>query len=254
MKLIGVLNKGRVGETPTQIIGFWNARGLNKPDKQKEMNLFVHNLKVGLFGFLETRIKRAKALNASFYLCQGWSFVTNLDKYPGGRIWLLWKPHLYDVDIRLVTKQMIHCKVKHKGSRMRFNMTMVYGFNEQAARRKLWEDINQIGAKMDEPWAVMGDFNCILNREERIGSRVTMAETRDFRQCIEACGLKDLRSSGAFIMWNNKQGGDSRVYNRIDKVLVNTEWIIELPPPEVHFMHEGIYDHCPITINWEGRT
>ncbi|XP_070018366.1 uncharacterized protein [Nicotiana sylvestris] len=202
------------------------------------MNMFVHNLKVGLFGFLETRIKRAKGLNASFYLCQGWSFVTNLDKYPGGRIWLLWKPHLYDVDIRVVTKQMIHCKVKHKRSRMRFNMTMVYGFNEQAARRKLWEDINQIGAKMDEPWAVMGDFNCILNREERIGSRVTMAETRDFRQCIEACGLKDLRSSGAFIMWNNKQGGDSRVYNRIDKVLVNTEWIIELPPPEVHFMHE----------------
>lgn len=72
---------------------------------------------------------------------------------------------------------------------------MVYGFNEQAARRKLWEDINQIGVKMDGPWAVMGDFNCVLSKEERIGSKVTMAETKDFRQCIEGCGLKELRSS-----------------------------------------------------------
>ncbi|XP_070021406.1 uncharacterized protein LOC142181303 [Nicotiana tabacum] len=129
---------------------------------------------------------------------------------------------------------------------------MVYGFNEQAIRRKLWEDINQIGAKMDEPWAVMGDFNCILNREERIGSRVTMAKTRDFKQCIEACGLKELRSSGAFFTWNNKQEGDSRVYSRIDKVLVNTECMTELSPSEVRFMHKGTYDHCPTIINWEG--
>ncbi|XP_075092350.1 uncharacterized protein LOC142172591 [Nicotiana tabacum] len=91
------------------------------------------------------------------------------------------------------------------------------------ARRKLWDGVNQIRVKMDGPWAVMRDFNCVLNREERIGSKVTMAETRDFRQCIEVCGLKELRSSRAFFTWNNKQGGDSRVYIRIDRVLVNAK-------------------------------
>ncbi|XP_016440508.2 uncharacterized protein LOC107766271 [Nicotiana tabacum] len=116
---------------------------------------------------------------------------------------------------------------------------MVYGFNEQAARRRLWDNIKQIRVKLDGPWAVMGDFNCVLSRDERIGSKVTMVETREFRQCIKVCGLKELRSSGAFFTWNNKQGGDSRVYSMIDRVGA--------------FMNEGIYDHCPTIINWEGR-
>ncbi|XP_070018166.1 uncharacterized protein [Nicotiana sylvestris] len=204
-------------------IGFWNARGLNKLDKQKELNLFIHYLRVGVFGFLETKIKRAKAYKASFYLCQGWSFIINLDKHLGGRIWMVWKPQLYEVDIKEVTEQMIHNTVKHRGNRLSFNVTMVYGFNEQAARRRLWDNIKQIRVKLDGPCAVMGDFNCVLSRDERIGSKVTMVETREFRQCIEVCGLKELRSSGAFFTWNNKQGGDSRVYSMIDRVLVNTE-------------------------------
>nr|XP_016468656.1 PREDICTED: uncharacterized protein LOC107791160 [Nicotiana tabacum] len=217
VKLREVQDMKRVGDTPTLMdrIGFWNPRGLNKPDKQREINLFIHNLRVGLFGFLETNIKRAKAQKASLNLCQG-------------------------------------CEVKHQGNGLSFNVTLVYGFNKQAARRKLWEDINQIGTQMDGPWAVMGDFNCVLNKEERIGSKVIMAETREFRQCIEVCGLKEFRSSGAFFTWNNKQGGDSRVYSKIDRVLVNTEWMTDLHVSEVHFMSEGIYDHCPAIINWEG--
>lgn len=36
-------------------------------------------------------------------------------------------------------------------------------------------------------------------------------------------------------------------------MLVNNEWVTELPASEVHFMNEGIYDHCLAIINWEGR-
>lgn len=79
-----------------------------------------------------------------------------------------------------------------------------------------------------------------------------MRQTRDFRQCIGVCGLKELRSSGAFFTWNNKQGGDSRVYGKIDLLLINSEWMTDLPGSEVHFMSEGIYDHYPAIINWEG--
>lgn len=84
---------GGNNEGPFPMDKIENVRGLNKPQKQREVQmLFMHNSQVEMVGLLETRIKRTKAQKASLNLCRGWSFVTNLDKHPGGRIWLLWKP------------------------------------------------------------------------------------------------------------------------------------------------------------------
>lgn len=51
----------------------------------------------------------------------------------------------------------------------------------------------------------MGDFNCVLNNGERVGSKVMIVETRDFKSCVDHCGLQDMRSSGSFYTWNNKE-------------------------------------------------
>lgn len=57
-------NQGK-GETlsPMDKISFWKLRGLNMADKQREVHLFMHTNKVGLFGLLETKVKREKVLN-----------------------------------------------------------------------------------------------------------------------------------------------------------------------------------------------
>lgn len=68
------------------------------------------------------------------------------------------------------------------------------------------------------PWAVMGDFNNVLNVEERVGSKVTVAEIRDFKYCVEICQLQDLKSSGSYYTWTNKQQGEERVVSKIDSV------------------------------------
>lgn len=74
----------------------------------------------------------------------------------------------------------------------------------------------QIATQINGPWATVGFFSCVLHMEERIGSTITMGETIDFRTCVGMCGLKNLRFSGSFFTWNNKQGGDSRVYKLIE--------------------------------------
>lgn len=91
----------------------------------------------------------------------------------------------------------------------------------------------------------------VLNVEERLGKLVTLAEIRDFRQCVGKCDLQDLKSSGAFFTWNNKQDGKVKVQSKIDRVLINSEWMNQMHAPEVHFMNEGLYDHSPAIIQWE---
>lgn len=104
----------------------------------------MNNQRIGLFGLLETKIKRAKAQQVSLNLCSGWSFTTNLVKHPAERIWVVWKAGVYDVNITNVTEQLIHCKFHHKWIWNKFNITILYGFNNQSMRRLLWDDIKNI--------------------------------------------------------------------------------------------------------------
>ncbi|XP_060217139.1 uncharacterized protein LOC132644565 [Lycium barbarum] len=76
---------------------------------------------------------------------------------------------------------------------------------------------------------------------------------KDFKLCVGECSLQELRSSGAFYTWNNKHDEKSRVYSKIDRVLVNGAWISTLPSSEVHCGNEGLMDHCPAIITWDNR-
>ncbi|XP_019239635.1 PREDICTED: uncharacterized protein LOC109219618 [Nicotiana attenuata] len=98
----------------------------------------------------------------------------------------------------------------------------------------------------------MGDFNSILSQEDRVGSKVTYAEIKEFKECVEQCGLHELKSSGCFYTWSNKQEGQDRVLSRIDRVITNNDWVNKLPASEVHYMPAGVYDHSPTMIKWEG--
>ncbi|XP_074305703.1 uncharacterized protein LOC141640924 [Silene latifolia] len=94
----------------------------------------------------------------------------------------------------------------------------------------------------------MGDFNNVLAMNERIGSEVTNAELRGFQNCIDACGLMDIPAHGAFFTWNNKHEVGDKVYSRIDRVLVNDEWLSHFPETHTMFHPEGLFDHFPCTI------
>lgn len=78
-----------------------------------------------------------------------------------------------------------------------------------------------------------------------------MAKIRDFKKCVENCDLYDLKSTGAYFTWNNKQEGDDKVLSKIDRVLVNSGWLTLLPASTVHYTEEGLYDLCAAIISWE---
>ena len=42
---------------PMDNIASWNIRGLNWPNKQEDVKIFLHSNKIGLVGLLETKIK-----------------------------------------------------------------------------------------------------------------------------------------------------------------------------------------------------
>lgn len=43
--------------------------------------------------------------------------------------------------------------------------------------------------KSNDPWIVMGDFNSVLNLDERIGAPVRTSELQPFKDCVMQCKL-----------------------------------------------------------------
>lgn len=85
---------------------------------------------------------------------------------------------------------------------------------------------------MNGPWIIMGDFKSILNPDDKpIGSQVQMGEMKDFRDYVSQCNLMETPTVGRDYTWTNDY-----VYSRIDKVLVNDDWIINMPPRQVKIM------------------
>ncbi|XP_074297047.1 uncharacterized protein LOC141627721 [Silene latifolia] len=198
-------------------IGLWNIRGLNKKNKQGDVRRLLHINKVGLFGLMETKVKTININKVQDSLGDRWHFLNNNALHEGGRIWILWDPTLFHVNLLMKDMQGIHVVVVHLMYGFLWTCSFVYGFNKDSERVGLWQSLYYCKAIVTGPWLIMGDFNNVLYAGERIGSNVTLAETRDFQNCVDTCGLYDLVTQGI-----------------------------------ASFLPEGLFDHSPSIINlWE---
>ncbi|XP_048503085.2 uncharacterized protein LOC125498836 [Beta vulgaris subsp. vulgaris] len=122
----------------------------------------------------------------------------------------------------------------------------IYAFNDRGKRMELWEELRRI--KISEPWLICGDFNCVMSVEERIGAQVRETEMVDLRACMTHCGLQDIKSSGNFYTWNNKQEGIHRVFSKIDRMVANQSWLDLFSTAEASFHNEGEFDHTLVIL------
>ena len=80
-------------------IASWNIRGLNWPNKQEEVKLFLHHHNIGWLGLLETKVKPTKMNAIASNIFPGWNWINNFHEHPGGPIWIAWHPGQYAVSL-----------------------------------------------------------------------------------------------------------------------------------------------------------
>ncbi|KMS95991.1 hypothetical protein BVRB_003070 [Beta vulgaris subsp. vulgaris] len=84
--------------------------------------------------------------------------------------------------------------------------------------------------------------------DERIGSTVRQQETMRLQSCVQKCDLQDMASTGNKFTWNNKQMGENKVLCKLDRTMVNQEWLDQFPTAVTHFLSEGQFYHSPTVI------
>ena len=66
----------------------WNIRGLNWPNKQEDLRIFLHTHKIGLIGLMETKIKVENDSRIAARVFPNWRWDNNTTPHIKGRLWI----------------------------------------------------------------------------------------------------------------------------------------------------------------------
>lgn len=111
----------------------------------------------------------------------------------------------------------------------------------------MWKELKGLNIQ-DTPQIILGDFNAIMNMDERIDQPVRLIDTLDMQDFTNHCKLIEIKSSGQFYTWNNNQNRKDRVFCKLNRVLGTADWIDAQPMIEVIIFPEGDYDHCSLVL------
>ncbi|XP_074277583.1 uncharacterized protein LOC141601217 [Silene latifolia] len=223
----------------------WNIRGLNDSLKQLEVGRLLSNNKIDVFGLVETHVKTHKE---DGIMSQFPNYVVVSNNIQG-RVWLFYNPSTVVINKVVLHEQLIHCEAWFKMSNQHIAITFVYGYNDPRARVGLWDKLSYISSTMVLAWVVLGDFNVVRRLNERAGPNPPAnQDIIDFNACLANCYLDDIHSMGSEFTWTNKQDVGTRTWARLDRVLVNPDWLTMFPTSYATSLPPGVSDHSPLVV------
>ncbi|GLJ05577.1 hypothetical protein SUGI_0020610 [Cryptomeria japonica] len=167
-------------------------------------------------------------------------------------IGILWNPKSIQFGVLEQSDNWMAGVGRHIPSNASFLLVNVYGPPNPQKKAVFWESLLNVlrGANCKEI-IVGGDFNAILNLNEKVGglmrSSVAMV---GFRQFIQPSQLCDIEPNNGKFTWMNKRINFTNTSERLDHFLISKEWVER----EASFFSSILpylpLDHFPIFLKW----
>ncbi|KAG5612880.1 hypothetical protein H5410_024161 [Solanum commersonii] len=170
---------------------FWNIRGIRTKKANHRLQNLIKFHKVDFVAIFEPLLNMIKIDKYMKYFGYQHS-ISNLN----GQIWLFWDGN-FSTSIIDNTEQQITIKMPNIG---------------------IGKDIYITAG----PWCISGDFNVILDPNEKVGGRPhRMTKSYDFSSCMDACKMSDLGFNGLKFTWCNNRIPRKRIWKRLDRCFDN---------------------------------
>nr|XP_023870330.1 uncharacterized protein LOC111982945 [Quercus suber] len=229
----------------------WNCRGAMKPLFRKTVLDLVEQHSPFLMVITETRLSEGKAEEIIECLPFDGAAVADTIGFAGG-IWLLWRSDLVQVDVLVSTKQEIHALIRVKSQTFSWLLSAIYANPRFLERCILWDNLKMLASLHNLSWALMGDFNEVLNEEEKSGGN-SMSHRRvgAIRDCMNVCHILDLGFSGPKFTWTNKREFGNLIQCRLDRPFrFQSIWLSHTEfPMVVRDAWAGQDDNLPMAIS-----
>ncbi|KAJ9536667.1 LOW QUALITY PROTEIN: hypothetical protein OSB04_un000140 [Centaurea solstitialis] len=233
----------------------WNIRGLNAPEKQREVKSFLRIHSINFFAVLESHLSSQSLVSVVNNVFGHWSWVSNQNvSLHGTRIILAWDLAYMDVMVLESHAQFMHCEIRLRGDVNPWFCSVVYGANNSVLRRELWSGLRKFRAILgNKPWVLMGDFNSMLFPHDALGGvsrrNVDMVE---FFECVEDIEVFDVSYTGIQHTWCQKPRDETGLRRKLDRILANVEFTGRFDDARARFHPRGISDHSPGVLMFKG--
>lgn len=165
----------------------------------------------------------------------------------GGGLAMCWTDDI-NVEIKSFSKHHVDAVVHNDEGRF-WRCTGVYGHPETDQKKNTWELLRRLAGLSSLPWLCFGDFNEVLNLNEKLGGIDRRANlVNDFREALKDCDLTNLGSTGYQFTWSNRRFGVNIVEERLDRFLGNSSWRESFQEKAAQNLISWSSDHSPLMI------
>ncbi|XP_026396268.1 uncharacterized protein LOC113290895 [Papaver somniferum] len=220
------------------VVVFWNLRGLKRQKAKDKLYSLVKTNNPSLVWVVEPKIKVQKSgmkLPGMHH-----KIIHNSKDNNKGNIWLFWN---CSIQAPIVIQSSSQCITVEVGGVL---VTGIHANSYTVNRRDLWKDLYETSL-LEKPWLLIGDFNIVLNADEKKGGRSPLnSAMSDFNDSVDACGLIQAPKSGLEFSWCNGRAGNKRILCNLDRALFNLKWLDSFSGWHYHVAARGISDHGPL--------
>ncbi|XP_074352189.1 uncharacterized protein LOC141691363 [Apium graveolens] len=137
----------------------------------------------------------------------------------------------------------------------RWRCTGFYSEPNRTNRRRTGELLRNLArdnltSDANLPWYVMGDLNNIVAQsDKRGGAPYPTWLVEGFNETLTASGLNDMNIIGHQYIWERSRGTENWIETRLDRVLMNEEWVEWFPLSKLYNLEGSQSDHSPIFLD-----
>ena len=224
----------------------WNCRGAGNTETVRRLTEMRKEHYPDFLFLMQSKQKDSYMIGLQKTLGYDKMFTVAPEGLSGG-LAVLWKD-CYKVEILSSDKRIIDMNVK-MGS-LFFFLFCVYGDSVRNMRRLVWEKLVNIGLTRYRAWVLIGDFNELLDNSEKLGGAVRKDSTFwDFRNMVENCKIKEVRSTRNTLSWVG-WCYNVRVQCRVGRNFGNDEWFQLFPHSSVDYIDMWPSDHRPLLLKF----
>lgn len=122
--------------------------------------------------------------------------------------------------------------------------------NIEKDRLTCWEDLRLIGdASSSGNWIIGGNFNTIYAPSHKSGGRsLKNSGSFEFRRMCADLFLVDITPKYGWFTWRNKHIGEDNIKCRLDRFLINSNWLLLAANFHSKVVHFRGSNHWPISM------
>ena len=219
---------------------FWNIRGVRKKISINRLKILKQQHDLKLICICEPHVDFSEIDEFKLKIGLKQVFYNSAN-----RIWVFIDDSI-EARIYSQTEQSLSMVLAHNAAPSSLLVTFVHAFCTKTARNLLWTDLSNI-CNVNLPGVIYGDFNTIISMDEKKGGKpFQISDSLDFIDFISNNSLLDVGFSGAPYTWCNNRSSKARIWKRLDRVLINQQWLnLGISSSITHLARVGS-DHAPL--------